>query len=76
MKVAVIGTWHVHAPQYTKVALNLGEVVGVYEENAEWRAEFAKNHIVSPVTLKSFWRNTRTTSSSTRRQRKHLTSLA
>lgn len=44
MKVAVLGTWHVHAPQYTKVALNLGEVVGVYEENAEWRAEFAKNH--------------------------------
>ena len=42
MKVAILGTWHVHAPQYTNEAKRLGEVVGVYEENAAWRAEFAK----------------------------------
>ena len=43
MKIAILGTWHVHAPQYTDLAQKLGEVVGVYEENAAWRAEFAKN---------------------------------
>ena len=43
MKVAILGTWHVHAPQYTDLAQRLGEVVGVYEENAAWRAEFAKS---------------------------------
>lgn len=44
MKVAILGTWHVHAPQYTEVALKMGEVVGVYEENAAWRADFAKKY--------------------------------
>ena len=44
MKVAILGTWHVHAPQYTEMAQRLGEVVGVYEENADWRAEFAKRY--------------------------------
>lgn len=35
MKVAICGTWHVHAPLYTNVAkMTEGvEVVGVYEEN-------------------------------------------
>jgi oxidoreductase domain protein len=42
MKVAILGTWHVHAPDYTKHAKNLGEVVGVYEPNAEWRHKFAQ----------------------------------
>ena len=31
MKVAILGTWHVHAPQYTDVAQKWGEVVDVYE---------------------------------------------
>lgn len=44
MKVAILGTWHVHAPQYTDLAQKLGEVVGVYEENAAWRADFAKKY--------------------------------
>lgn len=44
MKIAILGTWHVHAPQYTEVALKLGEVVGVFEENAAWRADFAKRY--------------------------------
>ncbi len=44
MKVAILGTWHVHAPQYTDVAQKLGEVIGVYEENAAWRADFAKRY--------------------------------
>ena len=42
MKVAILGTWHVHAPQYTNAAQTSGSVVGVYEENAAWRADFAK----------------------------------
>ena len=33
MKVAILGVWHVHAPDYTNKALALGEVVGFYERN-------------------------------------------
>lgn len=33
MKVAVFGVWHVHAADYTKKALELGEVIGFYEKN-------------------------------------------
>ena len=33
MKVAIFGVWHVHAADYTKKALDLGEVVGFYEKN-------------------------------------------
>ena len=47
MKVAILGTWHVHAPQYTDVAQKLGEVVGVYEENAAWRAACAKKYNIA-----------------------------
>lgn len=45
MKVAICGTWHVHAPHYTNVAKSTEnvEVVGVYEENEVWKKEFAKN---------------------------------
>lgn len=45
MKVAICGTWHVHAPHYTNVAkMTEGvEVVGVYEENEAWKKDFAKN---------------------------------
>ncbi len=42
MKVAIVGVWHVHAGEYTEAAKKYGEVVGVYDENAEWRADFAK----------------------------------
>ncbi len=42
MKVAIAGIWHVHAGGYTETAMKLGEVVGVYDENAKWRADFAK----------------------------------
>ena len=41
MKIAIYGTWHVHAPQYTKTATELGEVVGFYEKNDEFAAYFA-----------------------------------
>ncbi len=44
MKVAIIGAWHVHAPEYTRKALELGEVVGVYDANPAWRAKFAADH--------------------------------
>ena len=45
MKVAICGTWHVHAGHYTQVAKDTEgvEVIGVYEENEEWKKEFAKN---------------------------------
>jgi len=44
MKVAICGTWHVHAGHYTNVAKNAEnvEVIGVYEENEAWKNDFAK----------------------------------
>jgi len=33
MKIAVFGVWHVHAPDYTRKAMENGEVVGFYEKN-------------------------------------------
>lgn len=42
MKVAIWGVWHVHAKDYTKKAMEYGEVVGVYDDNAEWKASFAE----------------------------------
>ena len=44
MRVAILGVWHVHADAYTKTAIELGDVVGVYDEDAVRRAEFAKKH--------------------------------
>ena len=41
MKVAILGVWHVHASGYTETARELGEVVGVYDDNPQWRADFA-----------------------------------
>lgn len=41
MKIAIYGVWHVHAPQYTKRAMELGEVVGFYEKNDKLADEFA-----------------------------------
>jgi len=43
MKTAVCGVWHVHAPDYTKHALSLGEeVVGFYEKDDALAEEFGK----------------------------------
>jgi len=42
MKVAICGVWHVHAKDYTKKALEHGEVVGVYDDNPKWKADFAE----------------------------------
>ncbi len=44
MKVAVLGVWHVHADEYTRVAASLGTVTGVWDENPEWCAAFAARH--------------------------------
>ncbi len=44
MKTAIVGVWHVHADQYTQAAKKFGEVVGVYDENSEWRKRFAEKH--------------------------------
>ena len=33
MKVAIYGVWHVHAGGYTRKAMEMGEVVGLYEKN-------------------------------------------
>ncbi len=41
MKIAIFGVWHVHAADYTKTAMELGEVVGFYEENDALAEEFA-----------------------------------
>ena len=41
MEVAVFGVWHVHASDYTKKALELGEVVGFYERDDKLAEEFA-----------------------------------
>ena len=42
MKIAVFGVWHVHAPGYTKTAMELGEVIGFYEKNDALAENFAK----------------------------------
>ena len=42
MKVAILGVWHVHANSYTNIAKELGEVVGVWDADAERRSEFAQ----------------------------------
>ena len=41
-KVAICGVWHVHAADYTKVALNQAEVIGVWEENEQRKNEFCE----------------------------------
>ena len=41
MKVAILGVWHVHAPDYTNHALSLGEVVGFFERNDTLAEAFA-----------------------------------
>ena len=41
MKIAIFGVWHVHAADYTKTAMELGEVVGFYEKNDALAEKFA-----------------------------------
>ena len=41
MKIAILGVWHVHAPDYTRCALALGEVVGFFERDEGLAASFA-----------------------------------
>lgn len=43
MKTAIFGVWHVHAPDYAKIAMSLGEVVGFYERNDALAENFAKH---------------------------------
>lgn len=50
MKIAIYGTWHVHAPAYTEEAMKYGEVIGVYEENKEWREAFCKQYQLKEFT--------------------------
>ncbi|MBE6634308.1 MAG: Gfo/Idh/MocA family oxidoreductase [Ruminococcaceae bacterium] len=40
MKVAVFGVWHVHASDYTKKAMELGEVLGFYEQDDKLAEQF------------------------------------
>ena len=46
MKVAVCGLWHVHAKDYLKAALRepTAEVVGVWDENPQFCADFEKEY--------------------------------
>ena len=41
MKIAILGVWHVHAPDYTRTALAHGEVVGFFERNDALAEAFA-----------------------------------
>ena len=41
MKIAILGVWHVHAPDYTRHALAHGEVVGFFERNDALAEAFA-----------------------------------
>lgn len=42
MRTAICGVWHVHAPDYTRHALEHGEVLGFYEEDDALAAAFRK----------------------------------
>lgn len=44
MKTAICGAWHVHAPDYTKRAMEYGEVVGMYDPDSERRKSFCKEY--------------------------------
>lgn len=48
MKIALCGTWHVHAPEYADTVVNTegAELVGVYEENEAWKKAFAQKYSV------------------------------
>lgn len=48
MKVAVCGTWHVHAPGYADSVVKSegSELIGVYEENPQWKKEFAEKYSI------------------------------
>ena len=41
MKIAILGVWHVHAPDYTRRAMANGEVIGFYERDGGLAAGFA-----------------------------------
>ena len=41
MKIAILGVWHVHAPDYTRTALAHGEVVGFFERDDALAEAFA-----------------------------------
>ena len=43
MKIAILGVWHVHAPDYTRTALTHGEVVGFFERNDALAEAFASH---------------------------------
>lgn len=42
MKIAVYGVWHVHAPEYTKRALEHAEVIGFYEKDDALAEQYAQ----------------------------------
>lgn len=44
MKTAIYGVWHVHARDYLKKALELGEVIGVYDEDEKMRKAFCDEY--------------------------------
>ena len=44
MRIAICGVWHVHAPQYFELASKYCEITGVWDENEQWRADFAKKY--------------------------------
>ena len=49
MKVAICGVWHVHAEHYFTIASREGEVVGVYDADAQRRREFCEKYNVKEL---------------------------
>lgn len=52
MKIAVFGVWHVHAKDYTKRALELGEVIGFYERDDKLAREYQRLFDIPRFTTK------------------------
>lgn len=42
MKTAIFGVWHVHAPDYAKKAIQMGEVIGFYEKDDALAESFSQ----------------------------------
>jgi len=50
LKTAICGLWHVHAEEYFRKANALTEVVGVWEENEQWRKAFCEKYGLKEFT--------------------------
>lgn len=42
MRIAICGVWHVHTEEYYRKAAEYAEVIGVWDENEQWRKDFSQ----------------------------------